>query len=88
MENTNLRDWVDYIFSSLEDINKGLSQGNTNENEEVMVFRGKNEVFKSVRIVSWLDAWIKAEKRVGVQQVLKAECILSIFEGHDTMNGN
>lgn len=52
MENTNLRDWVDYIFSSLEDINKGLSQGNTNENEEVMVFRGKNEVFKSVRIVS------------------------------------
>lgn len=27
-------------------------------------FSGRNEIFKSVRIGSWLDVWIKAEKRV------------------------
>lgn len=43
------KSWVDYIGSSPEEINKGLNQGNRDENEEMMVFR-KIEVFKSVRI--------------------------------------
>lgn len=33
VENTNLRDQVDYIGSSPEEINKGLNQSNRNENE-------------------------------------------------------
>lgn len=49
VENTNLRDWVDYIGSSPEEINKSVNHSNRNENEEEMIFR-KIEVFKSVRI--------------------------------------
>lgn len=43
-----VRDWVDYMGSSPEEINKGLNQSNRNEKEEMMVFR-KIEVFKTVR---------------------------------------
>lgn len=49
VENTNLRDWVDYIGNSPEEINKSVNHSNRNENDEVMIFR-KIEVFRSVRI--------------------------------------
>lgn len=66
VENTNLKDQVDYIGSITEKINKSLNQGNRNENEEVMV-PTKIEVFKSVKTGNQLNVWIKAEKRVRVQ---------------------
>lgn len=39
VENTNLRDWVVYIGTSPQEINKASNQRNRNENEEMMVFR-------------------------------------------------
>lgn len=43
VENTKLRDWVDYTDSNPEEVNKGWYQSNRDKNEEVIVFR-KTEV--------------------------------------------